>query len=107
MSKATPSFSTTAATPLTNAACASAESFATDGSTTFRHTDVLERTAGSRAKDSLHGVDATQSAITLALASARAINALSPPIDFAQASVSRYSSTHSIDGVLMVSPSKM
>src|SRR6516162_2132368 len=36
-----------------------------------------------------HGVDASQSAITLALASARAINALSPPIDFAQASVSR------------------
>ncbi len=74
---------------LTNAACASAESFATDGSTTRRHTEVLDRSTGSRARNSIHGVTATQSAIALALASARAINALSPPIDFAQASVSR------------------
>ena len=36
-----------------------------------------------------HGVLATQSWSTLALASARAIRPLSPPADFAQASVSR------------------
>src|SRR3954468_21994544 len=93
--------------PLTNAACASAESLPTAGSTILRQTEVLERIAGSRARKSIHGVLATQSAITLALASARARNAFKPPIDLAQPSVSRLSSTHSIEGVLMVSPSKM
>ena len=63
----------TAARPLTNAACASAASRVTAGSTTFRQTEVLERSAGSAARKSIHGVRATQSAITLALASARAL----------------------------------
>ena len=51
------------------------------GSTTFRHTEVLERIAGSLARKSIHGVFATQSASTLVLASARAISALRPPTD--------------------------
>ena len=54
-----------------------------------RHTLVFERVAGTLARLAIHGVRATQSAITLALASARAISALRPPTDFAQASVSR------------------
>ena len=51
------------------------------GSTTFMHTEVLERIAGSLARKSIHGVFAFQSASTLVLASARAISALRPPID--------------------------
>ena len=46
------------------------------GSTTFRQTLVFERVAGPRARKSTQGVLATQSAIALALASARAISAV-------------------------------
>src|SRR6516164_4912116 len=101
------SFPSAAAMPLTNAAWSSAGSFVTAGSTIFRQTEVLERIAGSFAKNAIHGVAATQSAIALALVLARAISALRPPIDFAQPSASRYSSPHSIDGVLIVSPWKI
>ena len=59
------------------------------GSTTFRHTDVLERMSARVARKSTHGVFAAQSASTLVLASARAISAARPPIPLAQASVSR------------------
>jgi hypothetical protein len=55
----------------------------------FRHTDVLERIEGSFARKSIHGVFAFQSASALVLASARAIRALRPPIDYAQFSASR------------------
>ena len=72
MSKATPSLSSAAAMPLTKAACASGASRLTAGSTTFRHTDVLERIAGSRARKSIHVARLTQSAMTLVLPSARA-----------------------------------
>ncbi len=44
---------------------------------------MLERIAGSLARKSIQGVRAFQSASALVLASARAIRALSPPIDFA------------------------
>ena len=50
---------------------------------------VFDRVAGSLARNSTHGVRATQSARTFALASDRAHSALRPPTDFAQASVSR------------------
>src|SRR5262249_42187444 len=80
---------------------------ATAESTTFRQTEVFERVRGSRARKSTHGVTATQSAIALALASARATSAGRPPIPFDQVSASIQSSTHSIEGVLMVSPSKI
>src|SRR6185437_16967118 len=102
-----PSFSIRAVRLFAKAPCASAESLVTAGSTIFRQTEVLERTAGSAARKSTHGVRLTQSAIALVLASARATNPSSPPTAFAQASVSSQSSTHSIDGVLMVSPSKI
>ena len=55
----------------------------------FRQTEVLERIEGSRARKSTHGVRATQAATALALASARAIRALNPPIYFAQCRASR------------------
>ena len=61
--------------PLTKAAWASGASRVTAGSTTFRQTEVLERSAGSRARKSIHAVRATQSAMVLALASARACSA--------------------------------
>src|SRR5215207_104418 len=87
--------------------CASSGSDAIEASVNFRHTEVFERSAASCARKSIHGVRATQSAMTLVLASARAISALRPPTDFAQPSASSQSSTHSIEGVLMVSPSKI
>src|SRR6185436_5114722 len=102
-----PSFSSAAVMPLTKAACASADSLHTAGSTTFRQTDVLERIVASLARKSIQGVRATQSATAFSLAVARAISALRPPIDLPQASVSSQSSTHSIEGVLMVSPTKI
>jgi hypothetical protein len=83
------SFSSDATSPLMKAACASAFSAVTAGSTIRRQTDVLERIAGCFARKSTHGVAATQSAMALVLASARAMSALMPPIDFAQLSVSR------------------
>src|SRR5262249_60636173 len=99
---AKPAFSsaTSATSFLQKSACASADSEVIAGSTNFRHTEVLERSAGSLARKSIHGVFAFQSASTLVLASARANSAFNPPIDLAQFSASRQSSTQSIDGVL-------
>ena len=76
MSNATFSFSSTLASPLANRAWASAVRAVTEGSTTLRQTLVLERVSGARARKSIHGVRSTQSAIALALASARAIERL-------------------------------
>src|SRR5579863_3187740 len=87
-SKATFSFSRNEARPLAKAACASAGSDATAGSITFRQTLVFERVSGADARKSTQGVLATQSATTLALASARAISALRPPKAFAHLSAS-------------------
>ena len=65
---------------------ASAGRLAIAGSTTSRHTEVFERVRGSRARNSTQGVTATQSAMTLVFASARAISACKPPTPFAQPS---------------------
>jgi hypothetical protein len=89
ISNAAPSFSISATRSFTKAHCASTESDVIAGSTILRHTDVFERVASTSARFPIHGVLATQSCSTLALASARAIRPLSPPADFAQASVSR------------------
>ena len=51
--------------------------------------------------------DCTQRSSAAALASARAISASRPPIRSAQSSANSQSSTHSIEGVLIVSPLKM
>src|SRR4026208_2429564 len=67
--------------PLMHFACPSAGSFSTAGSATLRHTDVFDRIAGSAGRKSIHGVRATQSAITLAVASARGATAPRPPAD--------------------------
>ena len=75
--------------PLANAAWASAGRAATAGSTTLRQTLVFERVSGARARKSIQGVRSTQSAIALALASARAKSAFRPPSDFAQFRASR------------------
>ncbi len=89
MSNAAPSFSISATRSFTKAHCASAASDVTAGSTILRHTEVFERVAATSARFATHGVFSTQSWSTLAFASARAIRPLSPPADFAQASVSR------------------
>ena len=67
---------------------ASAGSAVTSLSTTFRQTLVLERVNGTRARKSTHGVLAAQSAIALALASARANRPFSPPTLLADRSAS-------------------
>ncbi len=72
-----------------------------------RHTDVLERYSGSRARNSAQSERATKSAKTSKLARLRAIMPRKPPTDFAQFSASITSSTHIMDGVLIVSPTKM
>jgi hypothetical protein len=51
-------------------------------------TEVFERVAASCGRCSIQDVRATQSAITLALPSARARKPFEPPTDFAQVSVS-------------------
>src|SRR6202044_1644105 len=88
MSNATFSFSRKAASAFANAAWPSAERAAIAGSTTFKQTLVFERVCGTRARKSTHGVRSTQSAIALALASARAMRALRPANDFAHCSAS-------------------
>src|SRR5689334_12775115 len=92
---------------LAKAPCPSAGSPVTAGSTTLRQIEVLERVRGSRARKSTQGVRATQVEIARRFASERAIKAFRPPIDFAQVSASSQSSTHIIEGVLTVSPSKI
>src|SRR5262249_9198203 len=59
------------------------------GKLCHRRIDDLEAHRRVGAQRRIHGVDATTPAFPWALASARAIDAVSPPIDFAQASVSR------------------
>src|SRR5580704_16785391 len=68
---------------------ASAVRAATAGSTTLRQTLVFERVSVARARKSIQCVRSTQSAIALALASARAKSAFRPPSDFAQFRASR------------------
>jgi hypothetical protein len=54
-----------------------------------RQTLVLERVAGSLARKEIQSLAATKSAITLRLASLRAMVALTPPMRSTQASASR------------------
>ncbi len=66
-----------------------------------------ERVAGSRARKSTHGVRSTQARTVARFASERATSPASPPAPSAQASPSSASSTQSIEGVLIVAPSKI
>ena len=68
---------------------------------------MQDRVAASSARKSTQSVRATQRAIAARLASERAISPSSPPTRSAQRSPSSASSTHSMDGVLIVSPLKM
>ena len=76
-------------------------------STTFRQTEVLEREAGSAARKSTQSVFSTQAARAARLESARRCISTRPPIEAPHFSASMASSTQSMDGVLMVAPSKM
>src|SRR3954466_2285658 len=69
--------------------------------------DVQDRVAGSFARKRSHGERSAQAATVARLPSARATSPSSPPTDSAQRSESIASSTHSIDGVLIVSPRKI
>src|SRR5690606_34352471 len=69
--------------------------------------EVDERYAGSRARNSTHGVSSTQAERTARFFWERPMSAGRPPMLSAQRSESSASSTHSIDGVLMVEPLKM
>ena len=69
--------------------------------------EVLERMALSSAKNPAQLDFATQSSITFKFASDRATNPFRPPMLSAHLSPSMASSTHNIEGVLMVSPAKM
>src|SRR5205823_10505452 len=77
------------------------------GSTIDSWIEVHERVAGSSARNCSHGVCSTQRATAVRLPSARATSPSSPPSASAHFNESIASSTHSIDGVLIVSPRKM
>src|SRR5471032_130 len=107
MSKAAPSRSSKDAIFLATSALASAARASNQGSVIVRQTEVLDRDAGSRARNPAQLDLATQSSSSLRLALERAIRAGRPPRPSAQPSASSQSSTATIDGVLMVSPWKM
>src|SRR6185369_2785113 len=107
MSYATPSFSSRETIFLTAAARSSPPSASNHGSTILRQIDVHERTFGSEARNANVFDWPIQAAIAARLDSERAIRPLMPPIFSAHASESSASSTHSIDGVLMVEPWKI
>src|SRR5690606_22201315 len=69
--------------------------------------DVDERVSRRDARKSTHGVLSTHADTALKLASDRAIVAFSPPRPSTQRSASNTSSTHNIEGVLMVEPRKI
>ena len=87
--------------------CASIGNAVTQGAVSLRHTEVHDRVSASSARKSIQSRLSTQSAITARFASDRAISPRSPPTLSAQRRLSSASSTHSIDGVLIVSPLKM
>jgi len=92
---------------LAKAACASSESAVIAGSLITRQIEVFERSASFLARNAAQSDFATQSASTLALASARACMPFKPPTVLPHSIASTASSMHSIDTVLMVAPSKM
>src|SRR3954471_22652944 len=69
--------------------------------------DVQDRVALSLARNCSQGERSTQAATVARLPSARATRPSRPPTDSAHFNESIASSTHSIDGVLIVSPRKM
>src|SRR5215471_15087327 len=73
----------------------------------FRQMDVLERMDESPARKLAHFDFAIQFSIAFKFADDRASNAGRPPMDSDHFKPSIASSTQSIDGVLIVSPSKM
>ena len=81
MSKATPSFSSRLATALANASPSLIRA-----SVKRRQTEVVDAVAGSTARFAIQSRPLTKSATALAFASARAIRAGRPPIDFAHSS---------------------
>ena len=107
ISKATPSASRSAAIRAAAPPCPSASRPANHGATSLRQIDVDERVSGTSARNAAQSLASTQRATAARLACERAMSASSPPIDSAQASASSTSSTHSIDGVLRVRPSKI
>src|SRR5690242_16895568 len=76
-------------------------------STTLRQMEVFDRTEGSAARKPAHDDLATQLSKARRFAVERAIRHGKPPIDSAHLSPSKASSTHNMEGVLIVSPSKI
>src|ERR1700730_7617856 len=79
---------------------------ANHGSTISICGEVEEIVAGSSARNRTQAQVSTQALIVARLCSERATSPSSPPTDSAHFSESSASSTHSIDGVLIVSPRK-
>src|SRR5580704_2094458 len=92
---------------LTRAFWSSAGSALKAGSLIFRQMEVLERLHFSSARNAAQDDWATHSSIHCRFALDRAMSAGKPPMDSAHFKLSRASSTHNMDGVLMVSPWKM
>src|SRR3954468_5495007 len=69
--------------------------------------DVQDRVVGSFARNCSHGERSAQAATAARLPSARATSPSRPSTDSAHFNESIASSTHNIDGVLIVSPRKM
>src|SRR5207237_9162877 len=92
---------------LTAAARASPSSASNHGSTILRQIDVHERIPGSAARNANVFELSIHDEIAARFDSERATSALMPPSFSAQASESAASTTHSIDGVLIVEPWKI
>ena len=72
-----------------------------------RQIEVLERVSFVSGRKAAQLLFATQASTAFRLAWLRAISPFSPPMLSAQRSASIWSSTQSMEGVLMVSPLKM
>src|SRR5579872_3654100 len=107
MSYAARSFSRTETMDLACTPCSSAESDVKAGSLILRQIEVLDRLGFSSARNAAQDDCATQSSMAFRLALDRAMSAGKPPMDSAHFKPSRASSTHSMEGVLMVSPWKI
>src|ERR1700684_4255910 len=85
----------------------STESEVKSGSLIVRQMEVLDRADLSSARNAAQEDCATQSSIHFRFALDRVISAGKPPIDSVHFRPSRASSTHNIEGVLIVSPWKI
>src|SRR5580704_4318454 len=104
MSSPAPAFSTAETIDLACLAWSSGESAAYAGSVTLRQMEVLERVPGASARKPAQVERSTQESMVAKFARERATSPARPPMDSAHLSPSRASSTHNIEGVLMVSP---